>query len=264
MVFFNKLIGLFPDQKMDIQIFENSLKELVYILSECIPGSHVKETDFGLLLKNHFNHTTYTNFTIINFVTKIYEYNINEIESFYHNNSFVVYFIQPEFKTHFPSSHYKEETFKLMYLPLDTYIPRIHIDVSIQISHVSISNFCDYYEILNEQHPFSYEDAFILFSGLSSNLNCIFLIAYMNQVPVSIKTVLFHDHFAQEFLTVTKKSFQRKGIGTALMNHVLQISKGRGLKYFILKATEVGVKAWSKLGFVSSNTLYCLKRNKLN
>lgn len=244
---------------MNLLIFEKGLKDFIFTIFECMDGSTIKEEYFGVLLKNNFNISTLTNFSIINFDVNLDGEMFYEIQKFYNHKTHVIFFIQPEFISFFNKSIYTIECFQLMYFPLDRMIPPNPKYIDVHISQVSINNFKDYYAILSEEHSFEYEDIFILFSSLTSNSNCIFLIAYLEGIPVSVRTILFHDTFTQGLLSVTKKEYQRRGIGSALMIYALQLSKVRGYKYFILQATEVANRAWSKLGFIPCKTLYSAK-----
>jgi GNAT superfamily N-acetyltransferase len=127
-------------------------------------------------------------------------------------------------------------------------------------------------------HPLSDEDleaaASVLGSAFQRSGNWIFELrftrgfqpdgyfgAYQNGMLVGMVGSIIYSTFAHVGLMAVHSEFQRRGIGLALMKHLLTWLDERKISPVMLDASEMGQLLYKKLGFVAYEQVYVLQRH---
>ncbi len=79
-------------------------------------------------------------------------------------------------------------------------------------------------------------------------------VAELDGAPVGMVGAVDYGEFAYVGLMVVHPTVQRRGIGRALMERLLDWLDGRGVPVVLLDATEAGASLYTKLGFVDDSS----------
>ena len=85
-------------------------------------------------------------------------------------------------------------------------------------------------------------------------------IGYANEQPVTIATLFLAQNSAAIFNLITINSQRRKGYGTDMMHHLLQVAKSQGVNYLTLSSSsDAGYNIYQTLGFSKIAEFECLE-----
>lgn len=124
-------------------------------------------------------------------------------------------------------------------------------------------------ETLNELSPTSeirQEIALIVFRRLQSNPNCLTIVAELNRRVVGTATLWINDHFihnggcsGQIEDVAVRSNTQSRGIGQALVQHLLKYAVDAGCYKTTLFCNDFVASFYSKLGFKNETNGMCLR-----
>lgn len=74
-------------------------------------------------------------------------------------------------------------------------------------------------------------------------------VAYLNQQPIATGILVLHANAAGIYYVATALNQQKKGHGTAMMEHLLTLAKAKGYHLSTLQASQEGKSLYERQGF---------------
>jgi len=87
-----------------------------------------------------------------------------------------------------------------------------------------------------------------------------YFLAEDHGIPVGMVGAVIYSAYAYVGLMAVHPESQRRGIGAALMQHVLTWLDGRGIPLVLLDASDAGQSLYEKLGFAAGEQVFILQR----
>ncbi len=131
----------------------------------------------------------------------------------------------------------------------------IDLLVALRMDFINIHKDDERYEELKK-------NCYTYFSKAYANDSCDVVLAEENGCCIGTGIVFYYDSVPSTFNTTGKNSYitsmyvdqgyRRKGIGTAILERVIECAKKRGVTVIFLSASEMGRPLYEKRGFADS------------
>ncbi len=87
------------------------------------------------------------------------------------------------------------------------------------------------------------------FVNLLEHASCQFYLAYVDGVPASTSLTFINQNTVGVYLVATAAKFQRRGLGTAVTAHSLNVIQDKNITHAYLQATDIGKSVYASIGF---------------